>query len=99
MEQTASLQRVCVNGHEVLCLILTHFLAELIDNGTVDSASISETEGSADRNWLLKESARTVTNGIVANGLDGSNASIAVKKWRNLRHLAAVLSGLIIKSG
>jgi hypothetical protein len=35
LETAASLQRVCVNGHEVFCALFSHIMSDLTDNGTV----------------------------------------------------------------
>jgi hypothetical protein len=93
------LERVCVNGHDVFCLILDHLLSELVDRGTVNTISIGNTNG-GQTNWLLKESARLVTEAILAKGSNsGIDASFALKQWHGLRHLAVVASCVVAKSG
>ena len=94
------MERVCVNGHDVFCLILDHLLSELIDKGTVISVSNGNTNGGGQGNWLLKESARLVTEAILAKGSNSSvDASFALKQWHGLRHLAVVASCVVAKSG
>jgi hypothetical protein len=83
----------------VFCLVLNHLLAELVANGTVDSIKIP-VGSSADANLLLKESARMVTDAILAKGSNSStDASFALKQWNGLRHLAAVVSSVVAKNG
>mmetsp|Transcript_3651 Transcript_3651/g.5568 ORF Transcript_3651/g.5568 Transcript_3651/m.5568 type:complete len:2959 (-) Transcript_3651:158-9034(-) len=98
LEQAASLERVCVNGQEVFCLILNHLLSELIDKGTIDS--IISCNGSGEVVCLLKESARRVTEAILSKGSTGAaiDTTFALKQWHALRHLAAVTSCVIAKS-
>lgn len=91
LEQAASLQRTCVNGQEVLTLILGHLLADLNEFGTVDVASGAD---AGERNRLLK-----VTNAIISNGNDSFDTTSAVKQWRCLRHLTAITTAVISKIG
>ena len=93
------MERVCVNGHDVFCLVLNHLLSELIDKGTVSSIKTGN-ENAGEMNWLLKESARMVTEAILAKGSNISiDASFALKQWHGLRHLAVVASCVVAKSG
>jgi hypothetical protein len=98
VEHTSSLQRVCANGHEVVCLIMNHLLSNLIEYGTVEAISAGGSS-SQDRNRLLKESARIVTNAILASGSNGVDAASAVRQWQSLRYLAATASAIVMASG
>jgi len=93
VEQAASLQRVCVNGHETFLVLLSHVLAELIEHGTIENAETSEDSDP------LKNSAMIVTKAIVSNGSNGLSMASAVKQWRCLRHLSAVTVAVITTSG
>lgn len=42
----------------------------------------------------LKQSARLVTDAILSNGAKGLDMPSAVKSWRSLRHLTAVIVAL-----
>jgi len=100
IEYTASLERVCANGQEVVCLIMNHLLANLMDYGTVEAISVtSPNRETMERNKLLRESARIVTNAILANGSNLVDAASAVRQWQSLRHLAATSSAIVTKSG
>jgi hypothetical protein len=99
LEQAASLQRTCINGHEVLTLILSHLLAVLNTFGTSDTPVTPTTEHSGERSRLLIQSARMVTNVIMSNGNDGFDTTTAIKQWRCLRHLTAVVAEVVTKSG
>jgi hypothetical protein len=92
LEQAASLQRTCVNGQEVLTLILGHLLADLNEFGTIDVASAADEAG--ERNRLLK-----VTNAIISNGNESFDTTSAVKQWRCLRHLTAITTAVVTKIG
>jgi PH domain associated with Beige/BEACH len=99
VEQAASLERICVNGHDVLCIILNHLLSELIQKGTIDSLVIN-TKNVLDTNLLLRESAKMVTEAILAKGSNSSvDASFAVAQWHALRHLVVVVNCVISKCG
>ena len=80
-------------------MVLNHLLSDLIDKGTVSFIDIGGTHG-RDSNWLLKESARMVTEAILAKGSNSSiDASFALKQWHGLRHLAVIASCVVAKSG
>lgn len=90
---------MCVNGHDVFCLILNHLLSELLDNGTVNVLA-SGRSTSKDRSWFLKESARQVTEAILSKASNaGMDASFALRQWHGLRHLAVISSCVVAKSG
>ena len=58
LELAACLTRVCVNGEEVVCILMSHLLAELIENGTVlDISTVSPMSigKKSERNRYLKE--------------------------------------------
>lgn len=97
METAASLQRTCVNGHEALSCLLSHVLAELIEQGTV--ADIDTSGDMQETNRALKNSARLVTTAILSNGSTGLDIASAVKIWRCLRHLSAIVVGVVTASG
>ena len=70
-----------------------------------DSNPITHTSNSATsstthiRNRALKESARIVTSSFGSNGSKEMDFRSAVKQWRFLRHLTAVIVCLICKTG
>ena len=97
VEQAASLQRVCVNGHETFQVLLSHVLAELTENGTIGKNDSSGDASEANR--ALKNSAKIVTKAILSNGSDGLSMASAVEQWRCLRHLSAVTVAVITVSG
>ena len=99
LEQAASLQRTCVNGQEVLTLILSHLLADLSAFGTLDTPIAAAAEDSGERNRLLKQSARMVSNAIMSNGKDGFDTTSAVQQWRRLRHLTSIVAAVVTKIG
>ena len=81
-----------VNGHNVLCMVLNHLLYDLMDKGTVNSINTGIAKR-REAKWLLKESARMVTEAILATGSNGSiDASLALKQWHGLRHAIWQLS-------
>ena len=87
-----------MNGHDVVCLVLNYLLVELVEKGTVDA--IRAKGGHGEANWYLKESSRIVTTAILSNGANGNgDAAFAVRQWHGLRHLAAVASCVVTKSG
>lgn len=94
LEQAASLQRTCVNGQEVLILILCHLLADLNKFGTIDAPIAPATDVSGERNRL-----KMVTSAIMSNTKEGFDTTSAVKQWRCLRHLTAVTAAVVTKSG
>jgi hypothetical protein len=92
VEDAASLQRVCVNGQEVVSLIMSRLFANLATLGVVSiNQSLSaQVKSDADEpSFLLKRSARLVTDAILSNGTQGMNMPAAVGYWRSLRHLTA----------
>ncbi|CAB9514210.1 Lipopolysaccharide-responsive and beige-like anchor protein [Seminavis robusta] len=95
VEEAASLQRVCLNGHDVFCLILSRLVADLGARGTILQKGRALT-GEED---LLKRSARLVTDAILSSGTEGLDMKSAVRCWRSLRHLAAITVSVITKSG
>jgi hypothetical protein len=93
------LERICVNGHDVLCIVFNHLLSELIQKGTIDSLT-NNTKNLSDSTLLLTESARMVTEAILAKGSNSSvDASFAVAQWHALRHLVVVINCVISKCG
>ncbi len=102
LEQAASLQRVCLNGPNVLCVVFSHLLAELIENGTVPGILTNcppDQNQPNERNKALKESSRLVTKSILSNGSDGMDMASAVRQWRCLRHLTAITVAIVTASG
>ena len=91
IECTVALQRVCVNGHDVLILILSSLCSDLFENGTVlDIGSIPAED------WKnfdlehdsipLRQSAKLVTDAILSDGTKGLDMTQAVRSWRSLRY-------------
>ncbi len=103
VETTASLQRVCVNGHDVLLLILSSLCENLFDYGTIhEIGSISKDDWKginleAD-SVLLKQSAKLVTDAILSDGTKGLDLNAAVRSWRSLRHLTEIIVSVVTKS-
>ena len=88
-----------MNGNKVLAIVLNHFLADLIEFGTIELPPMKGTSN-RDTSWHLKESAKQVTAGILAATTGKSlNSSAAVKQWYSLRHLATMVSSVVTKSG
>jgi len=94
LEQAASLQRTCVNGQEVLTLILGHLLADLYAFGTMDTTIAPALDEPGERNRL-----QMVTNALMSNAKDGFDATSAVRQWRCLRHLTAITTAVVTKIG
>ncbi len=89
-----------MNGQEVLTLILGHLLADLNSFGTIETPVGASMGVGEDRNRSLKQSARMVTNAIMAHAeKDGFDTVSAVKQWRCLRHLTAIVDAVVTKSG
>lgn len=104
VEDAASLQRVCVNGHDVLLLILSNVCANVFDNGTLlEMGAISAQDWKdvdLEQDSLpLKQSARLVTDSILSNGTKGLDMTIAVRSWRSLRHLTEITVAVVTKCG
>ncbi len=94
------MQRVCVNGHEIFGITLSHLLNDLTESGTVENAnSIKINDTASERSRALKQSALVVTNAILSNGTNEMDLSTAVKHWRCLRHLASITVAFITASG
>jgi hypothetical protein len=104
VEKAVSLQRVCVNGHDVIFLVLSGLCANLFDYGTIlEMGSISAQDWRdvdfENDSLPLKQSARLVTDAILSNGAKGLDIPSAVKSWRSLRHLTALIVAISAKSG
>jgi len=104
VEMAASLQRVCVNGHDVVFLVLSGLCADVFDNGTLlEIGSIPAQEWKSvdieQESLPLKQSARLVTDAILSNGTKGLDMTTAVRSWRSLRHLMEIIVAMVIKSG
>jgi hypothetical protein len=80
-------------------LILSHLLADLNNFGTSDTPVAPTMEHSGERNRLLMQSARMVTNAFMSTSNDGFDTTSAIKQWRCLRHLTAVIAAVVTKSG
>jgi hypothetical protein len=98
VEQAVSLERVCVNGYIVCELILNHLLFDLTEYGTMNLTTMPNRD-SMNEHWLLKESARRVTDAILSKGNNPNDAAFALKQWHSLRHLAVTCSCVVSKSG
>jgi hypothetical protein len=104
VENAASLQRVCLNGNDVLLLILSSLCANVYDNGTLLEMGAFSAQDWKDidleqDSLPLKQSARLVTDSILSNGTKGLDMTAAVRSWRSLRHLTEVTVALVTKSG
>ncbi|GAX27124.1 hypothetical protein FisN_13Lh328 [Fistulifera solaris] len=104
VEKTASLERTCVNGTEVLLMILSRFCSNLFDYGAILEIGSFSAEAwkdiDLDHDSLpLKQSAKLVTDAITNQGnKQGLDMVTAVRTWRSLRHLAEVIVAMTIKS-
>lgn len=97
----ASLQRVCLNGQEVVSLILSSLLANLAKYGVVsiDQSSHQVKPTTDEPSFLLKRSSGIVTDAILSNGTQGMNMAAAVGYWRSLRHLTATTVAISTRLG
>lgn len=80
-------------------MILSHLLADLNNFGTSDTPVAPTMVHSGERNRLLMQSARMVTNAFMSTSNDGFDTTSAIKQWRCLRHLTAVIAAVVTKSG
>ena len=98
------MERTCVNGQDVLLLVLGSLCSNIFEQGSLlDMGSLSA------QDWegvdlehdspLLRQSARLVTDAILSNGTKGLDMPSAVRSWRGLRHLAEVIVAVVKKSG
>lgn len=104
LENVSALERVCVNGHTVLLLLLSSLCANVFENGTLLEIGSISAEDWHDvdleaESLPLKQSARLVTDAILSNGMKGLDMTTAVRSWRSLRHLTEVVVALATKSG
>ena len=102
VEDAASLQRVCLNGQEVFCLIMSRLFVNLSKFGVVSvdrPSTISAERETAGSNFVLKTGARLVTNAILSNGAHGMAMPAAVGCWRCLRHLTAITVAIDTRLG
>jgi len=102
IEDAASLQRVCLNGQQILLLILTKLVANLSTLGVLSLdkvASVAVSSEKEETRILLKRSARLVTDTILSNTTKGITMPIAVNCWRSLRHLTAVVVAMSTRLG
>lgn len=104
LEKTASLERTCVNGHDVLLLILGCLCGNIFEHGTLlETGSLSAQDFKdvdLERDSpLLRQSARLVTDAILSNGIKGLDMPTAVRSWRGLRHLTEIVVAVVTKSG
>ena len=95
VEDAASLQRVCLNGQDVFCMVLSRLVANLTDRGTILFKGL----GSGKDEEQLKRSARLVTDAILSSGTEGLDMASAARCWRSLRFLAAVTVSMVTRSG
>lgn len=99
---TCSLQRTCVNGTDVLLLVLSSFcdnifeLGTIQEIGTISMADWKDVDLEKD-SLPLKQSAKLVTDAILSRGTKGLDMPTAVRNWRSLRHLAEVIVAVITK--
>ena len=98
VEEAAALQRVYVNGQEVLALVLSRLLLELSNFGIipVDQYQLGDHVGQhhGEPSALLKMSAKKVTEDILSNG-----ATTAVASWKLLRYLTTVVVAFATSHG
>lgn len=104
VETTASLQRTCVNGTDVLLMVLSRFCSNIFEHGVILEMGSISAEDWKDVNLeqdsvLLRHCARLVTDAILSQGSEGLDMPTAVRSWRSLRHLTEVIAAVVIKSG
>jgi hypothetical protein len=104
VERVAALQRVFVNGHDVLILILSSLCGNIFEDGTLLEVGSLSAQDWKDvdlevESLLLKQSARLITDAILSNGTKGLDLTSAVRSWRSLRHLTEVIVAVVTKSG
>jgi hypothetical protein len=102
MEDFSSLQRVCVNGQQVLILILSKLFENLAESGVLPLEKVAIHAAVHDKEQsrvLLKRSARFVTDTILSNSSKGMTMPEAVDCWRSLRHLTAISVAMINRLG
>jgi hypothetical protein len=102
VEDCSSLQRVCVNGQQVLILILSKLFENLAESGVLPLEKIAVQAAVHDQEQshvLLKRSARFVTDTILSNSTKGMTMPEAVDCWRSLRHLTAISVAMINRLG
>ena len=74
IEKTIALERVFVNGHHVLLLILGSLCSDIFENGTLLDVGTMSAQDWREVNLeqdslLLRQSARLVTDSILSNGM------------------------------
>lgn len=104
VERVAALERVFVNGHHVLILILSSLCGNIFDDGTLLEVGSLSAQDWKDvdlelESLMLKQSARLITDAILSNGTKGLDLTTAVRSWRSLRHLTEVIVAVVTKSG
>lgn len=102
VETTAALERVFVNGHDVLLLVLSSFCCNIAEEGTlleVGALSAQDWKDVDLETILLKQSAKLVTDAIISNGTQGLEMATAVRSWRGIRHLFEVIVSVAGKCG
>lgn len=104
MERASALERTCVNGHDVLLLILGSLCSNIYEHGSLlEAGSLSAQDWKGvdleQESPLLNQSARLVTDAILSNGMKGLDMPAAVRSWRGLRHLTEIIVAVITKSG
>jgi hypothetical protein len=104
VEKAAALQRVFVNGHHVLILILSSLCGNIFEDGTLLEIGSLSAEDWKDVNLevdslLLKQSAKLVTDTILSNGTKGLDMTTAIRSWRSLRHLTELIAAVVTKTG
>jgi len=102
MEDCASLQRMCVNGQQVLILILSKLVENLADSGILPLERVAIHSALHDKEQsrvLLKRSAKFVTDTLLSNSAKAMTMPEAVDCWRSLRHFAAIVVAMINRLG
>jgi hypothetical protein len=100
----AALQRMAINGNDVLILILSRLCSNVFENGTLmEIGSITA------QDWqeldldleslLLKQSAARIADAILSNGTKGLDLTVAVRSWRSIRHLTEVVVAVVTRCG
>jgi hypothetical protein len=102
IEDCSSLQRVCVNGQQVLIFILSKLFENLAESGVLPLEKVAVHAALhclEQHRVLLKRSARLITDTILSNSSKGMTMPEAVDCWRSLRHLTAVSVAMISRLG
>ena len=95
-----------MNGSEVFAFILSYLFANLFKYGVTSldgkqrpkNMTVADSEDES-RHYILKHSAKMVTDAILSNGTRGMNLSAAVICWRTLKYLVVSTTAFFTSLG